>query len=533
MVGQLLPEPPPRRTIVGSDGAAILPRRARGKDLTVDFDIPALVARWARYRPDAPAFTDTVVTRSWREIDERTRLLAGALESRGVGPADRVGYLGRNGIEYYELQFALARLGAVMVPLNWRLTAEEIDYLVSDAEASVVVADEEFLDLVPYAASVILVGSEYESELRRARPAPDRPSSLDDVIIHSYTSGTTSMPKGVLLTNRNVQQTLRHADAFDMREDTVVLAVMPNYHVGGSVFALFGLKLGGLCVVIRAFDAVDLPRRIEQYRVTHFNIAPTMGSMMADELGEDPPDLSSVRAVIYGGAPISIKEYERLSGFLGAPLVQMYGMTENSALSRLGGDEHVPALLHSVGRAVDGVEIQIRDPETKLPVGPDVGGEVWVRSVGNTAGYWRRPEATDAVFVDGWMRTGDGGRLDENGYLFLTDRISDLIITGGENVYPAEVERVLITHPDVREISVVGVPHPTWGEAVTAFVVAEAGAQVDGTEIIEWSRGKLPGFRRPQTIHVIDELPRNAAGKVLRRVLRDTARAADAPVAAS
>jgi long-chain acyl-CoA synthetase len=522
MVGQLLLAAPLRRTMVGFDGAALVSTRGRGKDPPVDLDIPALLTRWASERPDSPAFTDTVVTRTWREIDERTRLLAGVLESRGIGPGDRVGYLGRNSIEYYEVQFALTRLGAVMVPLNWRLTAEEIDYLVADAGASVVVADEEFLPLVPSCASVILTGSEYECELHNAGRAPDRPSALDEVIIHSYTSGTTSMPKGVLLTNRNIQQTLRHHRVFEMGEDTVVLAVMPNYHVGGSVFALFGLRLGVLCVVIRAFDPVDLPRRIEQYRVTHFNIAPTMGSMMADELGEDPPDLSSIRAVIYGGAPISIKEYERLSQFMGAPLVQMYGMTENSALSRLGGDEHVPELLRSVGRAVGGVEIEIRDPESGASVPAGVSGEVWVRSVGNTIGYWRRPEATESLFVDGWMRTGDGGRLDDNGYLFLTDRISDLIITGGENVYPAEVERVLITHPDVREVAVVGAAHPKWGDAVTAFVVPEPESTVDGRIIVEWSRGKLPGFRRPQAVHVIEELPRNAAGKVLRRVLRDT-----------
>jgi acyl-CoA synthetase (AMP-forming)/AMP-acid ligase II len=242
---------------------------------------------------------------------------------------------------------------------------------------------------------------------------------------------------------------------------------------------------------------------------------------MADELGENPPDLSSVRAVVYGGAPISIKEYERLSGMMGAPLVQMYGMTENSAITRLAGEDHVPALLRSVGRAVDGVEVEIRDPDSgrSLPAGES--GEVWIRSVGNTVGYWKRPEATAKLFAGDWMRSGDGGHLDEDGYLFLTDRISDLIITGGENVYPAEVERVLITHPDVREVAVIGVPHPKWGEAVTAFVALEAGASADGDAIVEWSRDRLPGFRRPQAVHVVAELPRNAAGKVLRRTLRE------------
>jgi long-chain acyl-CoA synthetase len=491
----------------------------------VEFDIPALLAHWAAHRPDAAAFTDTAVTRTWRDVERRTTALAGALWQRGVREATRVGYLGRNSIEYYELQFALTRLGAVMVPLNWRLTAGEIEYLLRDSGTGLVVADEEFRGLIPADVDTVVVGAPYEQAIEAAEPPPARPSRPDDVIIHSYTSGTTSLPKGVLLTNRNVQQTMRLSEAFGMDDDTVVLAVMPNYHVGGSVFALFGITLGVLCVVIRAFDARDLPHRIAEYRVTHFNIAPTMGSMMADELGEDPPDLGSVRAVIYGGAPISIKEYERLSAFMGAPLVQMYGMTENSALSRLGGDEHVPALLRSVGRAVDGVEIQVRDPETALPVPPGTSGEVWIRSVGNTVGYWNRPEATSELLVDGWMRTGDGGRLDENGYLFLTDRISDLIITGGENVYPAEVERILITHPDVREVAVIGTPHPKWGEAVTAFAVTEPGSSLDGDELIAWSRDKLPGFRRPQAVHVIDELPRNAAGKVLRRVLRDTAAA--------
>jgi long-chain acyl-CoA synthetase len=488
----------------------------------MDFDIPALIQRWARERPDRPAFTDTRVTRTWGALRDRTAGLAGALAARGIGAQTRVGYLGRNGIEYYELQFALAWLGAVMVPLNWRLTADEIAYLVEDSEAALVVTDPEFAGLLPAATPTIAVGDEYERAVA-SPPAAPRPTRMDDVIIQSYTSGTTSLPKGVLLTSRNVEQTMRLTDPYGMDDDTVVLAVMPNYHVGGSVFALFGLKLGVLCVVIRAFDPVDLPHRLAEYRVTHFNIAPTMGSMMADELGETPPDLRSIRAVVYGGAPISIKEYERLSGMMGAPLVQMYGMTENSAITRLAGEDHVPALLRSVGRAVDGVEVEIRDPDTGRTLPAGESGEVWIRSVGNTVGYWKRPEATAKLFSGDWMRSGDGGRLDENGYLFLTDRISDLIITGGENVYPAEVERVLITHPDVREVAVIGVPHPKWGEAVTAFVALEAGADADGDAIVEWSRDRLPGFRRPQSVHIVPELPRNAAGKVLRRTLREAA----------
>jgi long-chain acyl-CoA synthetase len=304
---------------------------------------------------------------------------------------------------------------------------------------------------------------------------------------------------------------------------------MPNHHVGGSVFALFGLHALCSVVIVRAFDPVDLPQQIERYGVTHFNIAPTMGSMMVDAMTDDSPSLASLRAVVYGGAPITIKEHARISKATGAPFVQAYGMTENPCITVLRTEDHVEGLLASVGRPIPGVEVSVHDPVTGAELSAGETGEVWVRSAGNTPGYWKRPEATAELLVgDGWMCTGDGGRLDEKGYLFLLDRASDMIITGGENVYPAEVERVLITHPLVREVSVVGMPDPTWGDVVTAFVVLEDGAETTGPEIIEWSRGRIAGFRRPRVVHMLDALPRNAAGKILRRELRGTVVPAEA-----
>jgi long-chain acyl-CoA synthetase len=487
------------------------------------FNFPDQLRRAAAERGDHLAVTDTERSLTYRDLAERTTRLGHALLAESVAAGDRVAYLGRNAIEFYEFVFGSASIGSVAVPLNWRLTADEIAFLVSDSGSLLVVADEEFLPLVPEGLRTIVLGPEYDAWLAAAPTTPhDRVSGPDDVVLQSYTSGTTSMPKGVLVTNTNYGQTLSQTTTFGIDSDSVVLAVMPNYHVGGSVFAMYGVAVMGSLVVIRMFDAVELPRHIERYGVTHFNIAPTMGSMMVDALTEDSPSLDSLRGVVYGGAPITMKEHARLQKALGAPFVQAYGMTENPCVTVLPTEDHHGDLLRSVGRAVPGVEISIHDTVTGAELGVGEQGEVWIRSAGNTPGYWNRPEATDKLLVgDGWMRSGDGGRLDENGYLYLVDRVTDLIITGGENVYPAEVERVLIAHPEVREISVIGVPHDKWGEAVTAFVVTEESSTLTGEDLIAWSRDKIAGFRRPQTVHVITELPRNAAGKILRRELRE------------
>jgi acyl-CoA synthetase (AMP-forming)/AMP-acid ligase II len=379
----------------------------------------------------------------------------------------------------------------------------------------------EFADRVPDGVRTVDVVADLPAW--RETPAEPRAhvSAPSDVVAQPYTSGTTSMPKGVLLTNANYGAILSVSPRLRMREGTTVLAVMPVFHIGGIVFSLYALHQGGTLIVRDAFHPAELPALVAEHAVTHITLVPAMVGMLVDAHPHGSPDLATLTAIVYGGAPITSKEYDRAVGALGVPLIQAYGMSECPAISSLAATDHHDEFLRSVGRAYDGVEIEIHDPDTGAELPPRRRGEVWIRSAGATSGYWNRPEATAALSPrPGWIRTGDVGMLDQNGYLFLTDRLTDLIITGGENVYPAEVERVLITHPEVHEVAVIGVPDDRWGEAVTAFVVRTADSRLTAGELDDWARDRIAGFRRPKHVVFLDELPRNAAGKVLRRVLR-------------
>jgi long-chain acyl-CoA synthetase len=489
----------------------------------VTHHLETLLRRAADQWPDSPALLDVDRRVTYGELLARASRIASGLAERGIGEGTRVGYLGRNAIEFYEVMYGVALVGGVTVPINWRLAPDEIAFLVDDSTAQLVVVDAEFAADLPPTTPRIVVGADVEEWIEASSGAVDPVTMDEDAhVLQSYTSGTTSMPKGVLFTNRSIAAVLEvGVRGLGIDHTSVLLAVMPNFHVGGSIFGLYALAVGCPLVVVRSFDPVDLPRQLERFEVTHFNIAPTMGSMLADAMGGTPVALPHLQVVNYGGAPITIKEYDRISTMLGAPLVQGYGMTENPTITRLLPHEHRGDLIRSVGRPYDGVEVTIRHPSGDRPAETGEAGEVWVRSATNTPGYWQRESDTRALFDDeGWMRTGDVGSLDDQGFLFLVDRVSDLIITGGENVYPAEVERVLITHPDVREVAVVGLPDALWGESVTAFVVLEDGRRLTGHEIIDWSRGRVAGFRRPRAVHVVPDLPRNANGKILRRSLR-------------
>ncbi|HTK61532.1 MAG TPA: long-chain-fatty-acid--CoA ligase [Pseudonocardia sp.] len=481
--------------------------------------------------PDKLAITDLAESVSYAELDRRTNQVANALAGIGVVPGERIVYLGRNRLAFFELLFGLAKLGAVLAPLNWRLTAPEVHALVEDARARVVFVDPEFEDVfgdppAPPVETLIVLGEPYR-RLRDAAGATDtgRTPSPDDVVVQSYTSGTTALPKGVMLTHRNYDHARRVGDLLGITEHSVVMAAMPVFHVGGNVYGLFAACVGGTMVTTNTFQPHEITELIERYRVTTLNLAPTMIATLASAQEERPRDLSSLESIIYGGQSISEKVLARIRSVLTTPLIQCFGMTEcTGAVTALMPEDHVESHLMSTGRAFDWVELAIFDPDSGRELGPAEVGELRVRSPQCTPGYWNRPEATAALFdADGWLRTGDAGYLDPEGYLYLTDRIKDMIITGGENVYPAEIENVLVEHPGVAEVAVVGTPDEKWGEVVTAFVVRAGGATVTGEQLIEWSRPRIAGFKRPRRVEIVTELPRNAGGKVLRRELRGRA----------
>ena len=481
--------------------------------------------------------------------------VANALAAEGVGPGDRIAFLDRNGLEYFEVLFGGALMGAVNVAVNWRLAPPEMAAIIDDARAAVLVVHPEFLPCLaamesglPSVRRIVVVGDpkehadgggasdlgrrvEYE-EWSRTRPDTD-PGHIgepDDVSLQLYTSGTTGLPKGVMLANRNMIQILSQAapDAFGIDDSTVSLVAMPLFHIGGSGWALAGMSRGGRSVIMRDMDPVELVRLIAEERITHAFLVPAVLMVLLAVPGIEQADLSSLHTIFYGASPISEDVLVRCMSVIGCRFAQVYGMTETSgAIIRLDYEDHDPDgprrhLLRAAGKPLAGVEIRVVDPggTSDVPVGQV--GEVWTRSAFNMLGYWDKPAETSATLGDdGWLRTGDAGYLDEEGYLFLHDRIKDMVVSGGENIYPAEVENVLLAHPAVADAAVIGVPDDKWGETVKAIVVPAPGTTVDAAEVIDFCRQRLAHYKCPTSVEVIDTLPRNPSGKILKRQLRE------------
>ncbi|MFI8975231.1 long-chain-fatty-acid--CoA ligase [Nocardia asteroides] len=488
-----------------------------------EFHPVRLIQHFARTEPDRVALRFGDSTSTFAELDARANQVGRALLEIGISAGERVAYVGRNLPEFFELLFGCAKIGAVLAPLNWRLTASDIAELVADAGARVVLTDREFADVVPSHVTHMTIGLDY-AQWRDSESSADTGflTGPGDPFIQFYTSGTTGLPKAVLITNQNLAHLSDAAAWWRVDRNSVVSVVMPLFHMGGSAWAFVALFHGAQCVLVPEFDAAALLDDVERVGITNVLVAPAMLQMMVDTLGDRRVDCSSVRSILYGAAPISLPLLKRVQECFGAPLIQVFGLTETcGSVVQLEPEDHRGELLTSVGRPYPWVEIEIRDPATEAVLDPGVDGEIWVRSGQCTPGYWRRPEATAALrTTDGWLRTGDIGRLDDAGYLFITDRLKDMIITGGENVYPAEVERVLVEHPDVLEVAVIGTPDPLWGEAVTAIVVPRRGSTPTELELIEWARPRIAGFRRPRRIILARSLPRNPTGKLLKVELR-------------
>ncbi|WP_067707133.1 AMP-binding protein [Nocardia yamanashiensis] len=488
-----------------------------------DFDPVRIIRDFARARPHDVALRGESSVLTFAELDARAGRVARALSRSGVTRGQRVGYLGRNWPEFFEVLFGCAQIGAVLAPLNWRLTAADLAELISDAEARIVVTDSEFADAAPPRVTRLIIGAGYEAWRDAENPVDSAiVSGPDDAFIQFYTSGTTGLPKAVVITNGNLAQLFHAARYWRVDAESVVSVVMPLFHMGGSAWAFVALFRGAQCVVAPEFDAAALVADIGRLNITNVLVAPSMLQMMVDVLGSGKAEFPALRSIVYGAAPISMPLLRQVQNRLDAPLIQVFGLTETcGAIVQLEPEDHHGDLLTSVGKPYPWVEVEIRDPhtESRLPSGSD--GEIWVRSRQCAEGYWRRPEATARLRApDGWLRTGDVGHFDDSGYLFITDRLKDMIITGGENVYPAEVERVLVTHPQVAEVAVIGVPDRTWGEAVAAIVALREGAQLGEAALIDWARPRIAGFRRPRRVVIIDSLPRNPSGKVLKGELR-------------
>lgn len=354
-------------------------------------------------------------------------------------------------------------------------------------------------------------------------------AGADEVVLQLYSSGTTGRPKGAMITSANLMFTPRMGrEYYGMDADTVNLVPSPLFHIGGIGYSLTAMGQGAHTVLVRDVDPAAVLALIERHRVTHTFLVPAVVQMLAESPALAGTDLTSLRRIAYGGAPMGETQLLKAMDLLGCDFMGVYGMTETAgSVTALAPEDHDPGgpragLLRSVGRPLPWLDIRVVDPVTgnEAPVGGV--GEIWVRSGQNTVGYWGQPELTAETLVEGgWLRTGDAAYFDDDGYLYMHDRIKDMVVTGGENVYPAEVENVLYAHPAVLEAAVIGVPSDRWGETLKAVVVRRPGFALDAAGLIAFARERLAHYKCPTTVDFADELPRNASGKVLKKVLRE------------
>ncbi|MEU0689222.1 AMP-binding protein [Streptomyces uncialis] len=505
--------------------------------------LPDAIRLHAHERGTRPALTCADRTLGYAELHSRTNRLARALLA--AAPAgSRIGFLARTRTEAAEILVATAKAGLVSVPLNWRLSEAELTAVAQDAGLLLLLTEPEFrpaadavrrslpgLRLITLGPPTDQDVPGYETWLA-AHPDDDpghgTDADADQVFLQIYTSGTTGVPKGVLLTHGNFHTDRTELDDYLWAPDSVALNALPLFHIGGLGWLRVALTAGAHSVLLPDFTPATAAATIEREGVTHSFLVPSVLHMLTELPGVEKRDFSRLRLISYGAAPITPALLRRSMSVLGCRFMGKYGLTESGgAATQLPPDDHETdgprtRLLRSVGRPRTGVQVMICDPVTGEPVPPGTVGEIRVGSRHNTPGYWNRPQETAELYdTRGLLRTGDGGYLDDDGYLFLTDRIKDMIVSGGENVYPTEVESVLAEHPAVSEVAVVGVPHDVWGEAVTAAVVLRRDITAPGEqELIDFARQRIASYKKPRRVHFVDQLPRNPGGKVLKRELR-------------
>jgi len=502
----------------------------------MSFTLADIIRRHAADTPDAPALTFEGVTWSFARLHALSSQSANALRAEGVQPGDRVAVLTKNRAEFYELIFACSKIGAILVGLNWRLAPPEIEAIIADARPTVLIVGLGEQSLLTAASRhsgdlrrIVSFGEDYDA-WRAAMPVvdPAHAGQPDEVTLLLYTSGTTGLPKGVMLTNHSMSFTLRlGAESWGMGRDSVNLVAMPMFHIGGSGYGMSTMAVGGHTVLMREVNTAQAIAYIERYRVTHTFFVPAVVQALLETPGVEQADLSSMQLLMYGASPIGDVLLNRALGRLRCRFMQAYGMTETSGtIVVLVPEDHDPGgaragLLRSCGRAMPWVELRIIDPTTLSDVPTGSVGEIWVRSGMVMGGYWNKPDATaQTIMPGGWLRTGDAAYQDTEGYIYLFDRFKDMIISGGENIYPAEVENALSAHPAIQEVAVIGVPHARWGETPKAVVVLRPGQQVPAQVLIDFARERLAHYKCPTALVFADSLPRNASGKLLKRELR-------------
>jgi acyl-CoA synthetase (AMP-forming)/AMP-acid ligase II len=504
------------------------------------YDITHFLTQFAASSPGLPALRFAGRTTTFGQLQERVNRLASALHTAGLQPRaeHRLFVLDKNHPATIELTLAAARAGVTCVIGNFRLAADELAWAINDAKAKLVVVGHEFAPIIdtlkcqlPTVERVVVLGGPadgYEALVASGEQvAHPVAHEDDDAFLQLYTSGTTGFPKGALLTHRSVgAHTSVMIDQFRFDDRSVSLVPMPLFHVGGICWALLSLHVGAVAVFTRDPSPANMLKDFVAEGITHTFVVPAIlhGFMATPDFASF--DLSRLKKVAYGAAPMPLPLLEKCLAAMACDFVQVYGMTEMSGVfCMLQGPEHRDLAnrhrLVSAGRITPGTELKVVDPSSGLEVPRGTVGEFWVRGEQRLKAYWAREEDTrNAITADGWLRTGDAGRIDADGFVFLTDRVKDMVITGGENVYPAEVERVLVQLPQVSEVAVYGVPHEKWGETLRAAVVLKPSQALTELEIIAYAKAHLAHYKCPTQVEFLAALPRNATGKVLKKDLR-------------
>ena len=494
----------------------------------------------AQQRPDSQAIFYVNDGRTWtyKELDSEANRVAQALIKEGVGAQQRIAYLDKNAPEYFTYLFGGAKLNAVSVAVNWRLAPPEMEYILNNSEATVLVIGDEFLSALAqidleHITRVVVLGDPGDTGYltwdqwlaEHHDEDPHIEISPEDTCYQLYTSGTTGLPKGVELTHANFLHTLTHSlEALGMDGTSVNLVCMPLFHISGSGWGVIGLFNGARTLLLRDVELPMILRVIPEHGVTHSIFVPAVLQALLTVPEVRDINYTSLQSITYGASPITEAVLVEAMDVFACDFFQAYGLTETTgAISLLAAEDHDPGgpragLLRSCGKPIANHEIKIVDTET-LATLPDKGvGEIWVKGPQNMKGYWKNPKATAESFAGEWFRSGDVGYL-VDGYLYIHDRVKDMIISGGENIYPAEIENVLMKHEFISDAAVIGVPSDRWGETVKA-VVTRTSEQLTERAVIEHCRAQLANYKCPTSVDWHDEIPRNPSGKILKTELR-------------
>lgn len=501
-------------------------------------NVGEIVRYYANVKPDHVAMIFGNRITRYGKLHSYSSRVANGLRAENIGETGRIAYLGKNTDRYYELFFGAAKSGVVMVAVNWRLACPEVEYILNDANVEILFVESEFeaiartvLENCEQLKKIVFIDREDDQGYiawRDQNSDQDVQSNVDrdSICLQMYTSGTTGNPKGVLLPHRCFfTQRLAEKNAgrwAQWDDEDINLVAMPTFHIGGTGWGFVAFYHGATNVIHSVPDADKIAKDIANYKITKMFVVPAVLQQIVTEAKSQGMDLTSMKHVIYGASPIPESLLIDSLALFECGFCQQYGMTEaTGAVSYLPPEDHDVkgnARMKSCGKAFPGIEFEICDEQgSSLPQGET--GEIYIKSPAIMSGYWNLDEATNDVLQAGWYKSGDAGYLDKDGYLYMQDRVKDMIVSGGENIYPAEIESVLYKHPAVKDVAVIGVPDQKWGETVKAIVTTNRPLDMD--EIIHYARQHIAGYKIPKSVDFVDEIPRNASGKILKNVLRD------------